>query len=211
MFKPVRRQVFSWSTPDPEGKWIMQAHLLLYKDSCIMVDPPWVPGIIDVIKRLGNLDAVILTTLDHTRGAKNITKDTGATLYVPDQGKSLSVNPEKILSEKNIVDYKIYGNQKLFDLEPRRIVVEGDETGSPPWIDEFSLLTESGDLIVGDIAIGTEDNRVDIAPHWFPYDPRLPNHPHAISAFSKLVQETGASSLLCSHGKDIVGGLQELV
>ena len=76
-------------------------------------------------------------------------------------------------------------------------------------MDEYALLTDHRELIVGDIAVGTMDNRLLIAPEWFP----IPDEPHppAHNTFRRIVIESGATSLLTSHGSGVYGNLQELV
>jgi hypothetical protein len=85
MFSPVRRDVFRWGTPDPEGDWIMFGHLFVRDSEIILIDPPLIPGLIESISRIGKPKTIILTTQNHTRGSRHIREKTGATVYVPDQ------------------------------------------------------------------------------------------------------------------------------
>ena len=76
MFTPVRKDVWRWGTPDPEGDWIMYGHLIVRDGKCVLIDPPLVPDLIESVDRIGKLEGVVLTTLDHTRGVKHICKET---------------------------------------------------------------------------------------------------------------------------------------
>lgn len=211
MFVPVSSKILRWGTPDPEGDWMMEGHLIIGEGTCIAIDPPLVPGLLESIKRLGKLEAVVLTTTDHTRGSRYIASKTGARLLIPGQVESLSVNPETILEQKEIREYEMYGENEIYGLKPLRITVEAEKTEEVPWLDEYALLTPERELIVGDIAIGTPEGKLVIAPEWFPHDPPHKPYNPAVREFRKIVQRSGAATLLASHGSNIYGGLQELV
>lgn len=210
MFTPVRKNILRWGTPDPEGDWIMYGHLVFDGKKCTMVDPPLVPGLLDSVNRIGKLEAIILTTLDHTRGAKYISEKTGATLFIPPQDKSLAVDPEAVLAQKEIKDFQKYDTKEIQGLRPYRITVENKKTDKEPWMDEFALLTDHKEMIAGDIAIGTSDGKIFLAPEWFPHDPPHQRYSPAEDIFSKIVRESGATSLLASHGENVYGTLHRL-
>lgn len=67
MFTPARNEILRWGTPDPVGDWIMEGHLIDNDGKLIIIDPPLVPGLLESMKRIGKVEAVLLTTLDHTR------------------------------------------------------------------------------------------------------------------------------------------------
>ena len=209
MFFPVRRDVFRWGTSDPEMDQMMYGHLFVDGNKCILIDPPFVPGLIEGIDRLGSLDAVLITTLDHTRGVDYICRKTGAQLYIPDQMKSMTIDPEFYITKTGIKNFEKYGNESIFGLKTFRLTVEGNSAESEPYMDEYALLTDHDELIIGDIAVGTVDNRLLIAPEWFP----IPDEPYppAHKSFRKVVTESRATSLLTSHGLSIHGNLQELI
>ncbi|MCL5783614.1 MAG: hypothetical protein M1476_06880 [Candidatus Thermoplasmatota archaeon] len=211
MFEPVNRNILRWGTPDPEGDWIMYGHIVHDEQRCIMIDPPLVPGLIESTARLGKLEAVILTTLDHTRGAKYITEKTGATLFIPDQVKSTCVDPEAVLAQKGIREFQKYSNGDLLGLKPYRVTAEDKSTANKPWMDEFALLVPQDCLIVGDVAIGTAEGNIILAPEWFPHIPPHPAHPPVLREFSKVVLNSGATSLLASHGNNVYGHLREIL
>lgn len=209
MFIPVRNNLFRWGTPDPEMDETMYGHLIIEDGKCILIDPPYVPGLIEGVERLGRIEAVIITTLDHTRGAEYIRRKTGAGLYIPEQMKSMTIDPEFYIIKTGIKNYEKYGHDPIFGLRPFRLTVEGLSRETEPYMDEYAFLTDHKELIVGDIAVGTMDNRLLIAPEWFP----IPDEPHppAHDAFREIAMESGAASLLSSHGLSIYGNLQDIV
>lgn len=210
MFTAVRKEVLRWGTPDPEGDWMMYGHLLIRDSGCILIDPPLVPGLLGAVGRLGKAKAVILTTLDHTRGAGYISAKTGATIYVPDQDPT-QVDPGAVQKKENFTNFELYSAGNVLELEALRLTVKKDKNGNFPGMDEFALLTEKKELITGDMVIGTDGGRISVAPEWFPHDPPLPAYKAARTAVKDLIQKTGAVSLLASHGNDIYGTLLDSV
>lgn len=209
MFKPVRRDILRWGTPDPEMDQMMYGHLILNEEGCVLVDPPYVPGLLEEVGRLGRIEAVIITTLDHARGARYIQRRTGASLYLPDQVRSATLDPEQYLAWTGISNYETYGNEELFGLKPFRITVKGGKGEDMPYMDERALLTDHSELIAGDIAVGTENGELLIAPEWFP-NPHEPL-PNAHDAFRNAVLKSGADSLLAPHCSDLRGNLKKLI
>lgn len=210
MFAPASKNILRWSTPDPESDYMMHGHLLISDDGLIMVDPPLIPGLLEASSRLGKLKAVILTTLDHTRGSRYISEKTGATLMVPDQDEN-QVDPASVMELKRFKKPEKYGEGNVLGLKAYRLAFQGDSTGRVPGMDEFALLTPGKELITGDIAVGTVDNRLSLAPEWYPLDPPLPPYQPVHKIFSEVVKKSGAVTLLASHGSNLYGILQELV
>lgn len=209
MLVPIRRNLLRWGTPDPEGNWMMYGHLLIEGEKTIIVDPPMVPHLISSISRLGDLEAVILTTAAHIRGSKYICSVTGATLYIPNQVKSADVDPDFVIEVKNIQGFVKYRENTIFGLKPIRMFVKGDRKGDVPWVDEYALLTDHNELIVGDIAIGTPEGTLKLAPEWFPSINALKPQESVHLEFKRIVRKIGAKTLLASHGADLYGNLQE--
>lgn len=209
MFTTVNRNILRWGTPDPEGDWMMFGHLLMGDEGLLLIDPPLVPDLLKMINRLGRIDAVMLTTLDHTRGARYIAEKTGADLYIPDLMHSKAFDPDEILRQKGIKNFSKYGEEKVYGISPLRVTVEAESGHDMPYMDEFALLTGSGYLIVGDIAIGTPNGHISVAPEWFPEDPPYERWDPAVRKFLETVRHSKAHSLLASHGHSIYGNLQE--
>ncbi len=208
MFIPVRRNVFRWGTPDPESDFIMFGHLIVGESGCILVDPPMVPDLLDYIGRLGKVEAVILTTHDHTRGAAHIAEQTGATLYLPDQTID-DVSPRAMDIHEQVSGYERYAEGNVLSFRAYRLKVDGDRRNGMPSMNEFALFTDRKELIVGDFAVGSEDGNLLVAPEWFPGSSRYPPYGTGRKLFKDLVRKTGATSLLASHGQDLFGNLGE--
>lgn len=208
MFFPVRKEIFRFGTPDPEGDWIMYGHVVVSDESVFLIDPPLVPKLLESAGKLGRVEGIILTTLDHTRGAKYISSKTGATLYVPDQAASKAVDPHSVLEQKGITSFEKYGEGSLHCFTARRLTVKGEDNDTVPWMDEFALQTGNRELLVGDIAVGTENGRVMAAPEWFPHEPAHDPWEPAHDVLKKLIRESGAVTLLASHGSNIYRNLQ---
>lgn len=185
----------------------MYGHLMARDGKCVLVDPPFVPGLLGAIRALGKLEGIIITTLDHTRSIRYLNRLTGADIYIPDQMKSMTIDPEEYIACRQIIDYNTYRKERVLGLKPIRITVDGEDAKGEPYMDEYALLTENGELLTGDISVGTGDGKILVAPEWFP----IPDvaHPPAHSEFKRVVISSKANSMLASHGHNIIGSLQE--
>lgn len=210
MFTPIRKDLFRWGTPDPESDWIMFGHVLSSEDGCILFDPPLLPGLLDAVSRMGKIHAVVLTTLDHSRAAAHIVKKTGAKLYLPDQQPS-DVSPYALHIQEDVSDFERYSEGNLLGLKAFRLKVKENHEIGMPSMNEFAILTDHKELIVGDFVTGSMGGRVLVAPEWFPLDSPPAPYNDARNEFRKLVVNTGANSLLTSHGFCILQNLQDAV
>lgn len=197
MLSPVRRDVFRWGTPDPEGDWVMFGHLFARDSEIILIDPPLVPGLIQAISRIGKLSAIILTSQNHARGSKFIREKTGATVYVPDQDPR-AVEPQDALAVKEIGQFEKYSTGKLLGFEVFKDFYD------------FALLTDNKEIIIADNAQGSADGRLLVYPEYVQHDPPNPPNETVLREFKDLVKKTGAVSLLAGHGYNIYGNLQDL-
>lgn len=207
MLIPVAEGLFRWGTPDPEMDQMMYGYLLVREGRCILIDPPFVHGLLDSVSALGDLEAAIITTLDHTRAIRYLKKLAEVDIYIPDQMKSMTIDPEEYIACRQIIDYNTYRKERVLGLKPIRITVDGEDAKGEPYMDEYALLTENGELLTGDISVGTGDGKILVAPEWFP----IPDvaHPPAHSEFKRVVISSKANSMLASHGHNIIGSLQE--
>ena len=204
MLTEIRKGAFSWSTPDPADDWMMVGHLFVRDTGVVFVDPPLVPGLLDSAARLGKPEAVILTTQNHTRGTRYISKKTGVRAYLPEQDPR-AVDEKEAPRVKEIEDVEIYKPGAVIGFQA---YVYGYD---------YALLTEGKELLIGDNAVGDSEGRVTLWPFWYNPSPTSPR-PEEVSQgfkdrlkneFKDLVRTTGATSLLASHGYDVVGSLQE--
>ena len=195
MLTPVRKNAFRWETPWPVSNLNMVGHLIVRDSRCVLFDPPTVPGLVDAVKKLGDSTVIILTSQNHTRGTKYIASKTGAKVYVPEMDER-AVEPVELLAVKDIGEFEKYN--------------VGDLLGMRVFKDfyDFALLTEEKELVVSDNVRGTADGRLVLFPE--SGEPPGPPNETVHREVKKLVQESGATSLLAGHGYDILGNLQEL-
>ncbi len=204
LFTRIRRGAFSWSTPDPADDWMMVGHLFVRDTGIVFVDPPLIPGLIDAATKLGKPEAVLLTTQNHTRATAFMHKRTGIPAYLPEQDSN-SVDPREAVKVKDIGDFESYKAGAILRFKAFKF-------GS-----EHVLLTEEKELLVGDIATGDSKGNVVLWPDWYTPGPPYESYSKELrdsdrreikDAFKDLVKSTGATSLLGSHGNDIIGNLQ---
>jgi len=204
MFTPIRDGVFSWSTPDPADDWMMVGHLFVRETGVVFVDPPMVPGLLQAAGRLGKPEAVLLTTQNHTRATGFMHKRAGIPAYLPEQDPN-SIDPREVAKVKEIGGFETYKPGEILGFQAFKF-------GS-----ENILLTEDKELLIGDIAMGDDEGNVVLWPDWYTPGPPYESYSKELSdsdrkeikeALKDLVKRTKATSLLASHGYDILGSLQ---
>jgi Metallo-beta-lactamase superfamily len=206
MFTPIREGVFRWSTPDPADDWMMVGHLFVRDSGVVFVDPPMVPGLLEAARRLGKLEAVLLTEQNHTRASRFIAKRAGIPVYLPETIPD-AVEPWEAIRVKQIGDFKVYEAGSVLGFKAYKFG------------DDYALLSDGKELLVGDNARGDLKGKVLIFPEWFDLYTPGPPYPSAEAfpkqfrdslrkQFKDIVKTTGATSLLASHDYDIIGNLQ---
>ena len=206
MFTLIREGAFRWSTPDPADDWMMVGHLFVRETGVVFVDPPMVPGLLQAAARLGKLEAVLLTEQNHTRAARFIGKRAGIPVYLPESIPE-AVEPWEAVRVKQIGDFQVYRAGSVLGFQAHKFG------------EDYALLSDRRELLVGDNARGDAKGNVLIFPEWFSlYTPGPPYPaPEDISKefrdslrkqFKDIVKTTGATSLLASHDYDIIGSLQ---
>ena len=110
MFEPVAKNIFRWGTIDGESGIMMYSHLLLKDGKAVLIDPVAMPGIVKMIKVLGEPEAVIMTTHPHIRGSPLISRQLGIPLYIPDIKE---VEEDETISNIFIKSPKIRANSCL--------------------------------------------------------------------------------------------------
>ena len=206
MFTPIREGVFRWSTPDPADDWMMVGHLFVRETGVVLVDPPMVPGLLEAAGRLGKLEAVLLTEQNHTRASRFIAKRAGIPVYLPETIPE-AVELSEAVKVKEIGDFEVYKTGSVLGFQAHKFG------------EDYALLSDGKELLVGDNARGDTKGNVLIFPESFSlYSPGPPYPaPEAIpksfrdslrKKFKDIVKTTGAASLLASHDYDIIGSLQ---
>ena len=206
MFTPIRNGVFRWSTPDPADDWDLVGHLFVRATGVVFVDPPMVPGLLETARRMGELEAVLLTEQNHTRASAFIAKRAGIPVYLPETNPN-AIETWEAARVKAIGDFQVYKAGSVLGFQAHKFG------------DDYALLSEGKELLVGDNARGDAEGNIVIFPDWFklntpgpPYpDPeRLPKEwrNSLRKQLRDIVKTTGAISLLAGHGFDILGNLQ---
>ena len=206
MFTPIREGVFRWSTPDPADDWMLVGHLFVRDSGVVLVDPPMVPGLLEAARRLGSLEAVLLTEQNHTRASRFISKRAGIPVYLPETVPE-AVETWETARVKQIGDFEIYKAGSVLGFQAYKFG------------EDYALLSDEKEILVGDNARGDARGNVLIFPEWFKlYTPGPPYpDPEDFSKesrdslrkqFKEIVRATGATTLLASHDFDIVGNLQ---
>ena len=204
---PIREGLFRWSTPDPADDWMMVGHLFVRDSGVVFVDPPNVPGLLEAAGRLGRPEAVLLTEQNHTRAANFISKRAGIPVYLPETVPE-AVEPWEAARVKQVSEFQVYRAGSVLGFQAYKFG------------EDYALLSDRKELLVGDNARGDHEGNVLIFPEWFGLYTPGPPYPASEDVsqgfrdslrrqFKDIVKTTGATSLLASHDYDIIGTLEE--
>lgn len=200
VFFPITHEIWRWETPDPEDHWIMAGHLWLSGGKPILIDPPMQPPLPDALKILGGVQAVLLTTADHTRGARYLAEAFECPVYVPAQsvhaaalglGSCAVAYDESTLLPGNIHAVRCHVSQPMW------------ESANNPYLDEMMLVLPNGAVAVGDIAMGATDGRLWVCPEGFNRVVEPAKAQASLRAFAQALPRD-SRHLLASHGRDII-------
>ncbi|WP_028962556.1 hypothetical protein [Sulfobacillus thermosulfidooxidans] len=206
MFRPVLPKIWRWETPDPEDDWTMVGHLIQGEHQVIVVDPPMTPHLPTDLRVLGGIEAIILTTHDHTRGARYLAEYFQSPVYVPEQARAETLRRAGL----EHVHFYAEGTRLPGDIHALRCQVPQPmwQADDAPYLDEMALILPCHAIVCGDIAMGSVDRHLWICPEGF-------NHPadsqKVQAAFRVLdhVVPADVTTLLAGHGTDVVGTLQQ--
>lgn len=206
MFIPVLPNIWRWTTPDPEDDWVMVGHLLQQDHQITLVDPPVVSGLLDALKALGPVTAIVLTTHDHTRGARYLHERLGCPVYVPEQANRDHIRHAGLrevtwYSE----DSPLPGNLKAHRC---RVTLPMWQDPELPYLDEMMLVTQHHAVITGDIVMGNPGGGIYGCPEGF-NDPADPAKVTAALMTFRAVLPIESQTLLAGHGQDLVGNLRQ--
>ena len=206
MFTSTREGAYRWSTPDPADDWMMVGHLFVRESGVVFVDPPMVPGLLEAAGRLGKLEAVLLTEQNHTRASRFIARRANVPVYLPETIAD-AVEPWEAARVKALGNFEVYKAGNVLGFQAFKFG------------EDYALLSDRKELLVGDNARGDAQGNVLIFPEWFNLYTPGPPYPNPEDfpkgwrdslrkQFKDIVKTTGATSLLASHDYDIIGKLQ---
>ncbi|MCL5015421.1 MAG: MBL fold metallo-hydrolase [Firmicutes bacterium] len=208
MFTPVAHHIWRWLTPDPEDHWMMVGHLIQGNQGVVLIDPPMRPDLPATLQALGGVLAIILTTHDHTRGARYLGQTFRAPIYVPAQASRTNLIRAGI---NNPVFYDETTPLPL-DLRAVRCTVALPlwQSETDPYVDEMMLVLPGGMVATGDLVMGSENGTLLACPEGF-NDPADKDKVKASLAVFASRLPKDSTTLLASHGSDIIRDLPELI
>lgn len=205
-FTPVGPEIWRWDTPDPEDDWLMVGHLMLAPRGAVLIDPPLVPSLADHLTRLGGVQAVVLTTHDHTRGAGWLQRWLHCPVYVPLFSLGHPLIQSKIPKATPYQDGALLPGGLA--AERIRVIVPMWDDDESPYVDEMALFTPQGAVVTGDIAMGGPSGQLCLCPEGLSHPAAAHKVQASLSAFQALMSNhPDTHTLLAAHGQDLVGTL----
>lgn len=209
MFEPVTRNIYRWTVTDPEFGEQMVGHLLMKGESMVLVDPPATPRLIESLKVLGKVEAVIMTTYSHRRGCAHISAALGSQLLIPDFRETGIEHTEETLKKLGLGSGKKYGEETELPLGIKPHLLMAELGPNRLALGEMTL--EFGEFIIVGDAAWEQDGKLNIFPTGIMADEGGKKASSIASELWSIVQKTCSSGLLAGHGEDLRSGLQELL
>ncbi len=203
MFEPISKNIFRWGTIDGESGILMYSHLLLKDDKAVLIDPLAMPKLLQMVKVLGEPEAVIMTNYPHLRGSPLISRQWNIPLFIPsikeaDEDEAIT---NMFIDLYNMKHGQQYGESTKLPLGIKAHIIPGRH--------EFAL-TFGDYLMVGDSAYGI-DGKLNFYPGGIWPDENGSKARSTAEALSPIIRKTGAKGLLSGHMEDIPSGLQEMI
>ena len=203
MFEPVAKHIFRWGTIDGESGIMMYSHLLLKDGKAVLIDPIAMPRLLQMIKVLGEPEAIIMTNYPHLRGAPLLSRQWSIPLFIPnireaDEDEALT---NMFIDLYNMKHGQQYGKSTSLPFGIKAHVIPGRH--------EFALVFENY-LIVGDSAYGI-NGKLNFYPSGIWPDDTGSKARATSESLIPLIRKTGAKGLLSGHMEDIPSGLQDMI
>ncbi len=203
MFEPITKSIFRWGTIDGESGIMMYSHLLLKDGKAVLIDPLAMPKLNQMIRILGEPEAVIMTNHPHIRGSPLISRQLKIPLYFPGI-KDVEEDEEIANMFIDLYDMKHgqqYNESTDLPFGIRANIIQG----------RHEMALEFGEfLIVGDSAYGI-NGRLSFYPTGIWPDDTGSKARVTSDSLMPIIRKTGAKGLLSGHMEDIPSGLQEMI
>jgi metallo-beta-lactamase superfamily protein len=138
MVKQVLPGLWQWSWFSEEKKLDFNGLLLIVGEHRVIVDPPpMAPDDVEQVKRLGQVDYIVITNRDHAREAATYRSEFRCQLWFPDaDAPQMEMKPDKTYKDGELLpggiwavhlrDQKSPGESALFIQQGRGTMVVGD-------------------------------------------------------------------------------------
>lgn len=203
MFEPIAKNIFRWGAIDGESGIMMYSHLLLKDGKAVLIDPIAMPKLIQMIRVLGEPEAVIMTNYPHLRGSPLISRQLNIPLFFPNIKE---VDEDEALTNMFIDLYNMKHGQQYGESFS---LAFGIKAHNIPGRHEFALEFDDY-LIVGDSAYGI-DGKLNFYPSGIWPDENGSKAHSTSEALTPIIRKTGAKGLLSGHMEDLPSGLQEMI
>lgn len=193
MFKPVERDVFAWSVPDPEFGEMMNGHLYIQNDGYVLIDPPLMPDLLQSLSVFGKCNGVVILSGSHKRGSVMASNALGTSLYVPEFAAQ-QIQGHNVKAYRN-------GDKIAGDLQAIEVKTDMGVFGEHP-IHEMALLDSKKRLFVSDVCYGQPSGKLNFAPEEIIPGNTGEQVKASITALSKALPN-GVNTAFFGHGTDM--------
>lgn len=164
------------------------------------------PALPRSLESLGGIPAILLTTADHTRGARYLSDAFSCPIYAPAQ----QISKANQILGKSAMAYDEAASLPG-GIRARRCRVEIPIwQASDAYVDEMMLVLPDMTVAIGDIAMGSPQGELWICPEGFNRVVDKDKQNACLGAFSKVLPRN-TTCLLASHGTDLTVGVTKVL
>jgi hypothetical protein len=209
MLIPVIKNVFRWTSNDPELGIEQVGHLIISENSVVAIDPPLVPGLADAIKVLGNPAGIILTNYEHSRGGAFLSRILDVPILIPEVRDTATMKVSEKIKIHRLDSGKKFDESAKLPCGLKAHYIRGETKDGRVMANEMALQYENT-LILGDTAWGIH-GEINVFPHGIMPDPDGVLEEANRQALKSIISKTKSSNLLSGHGDPIIGSLQNKI
>ncbi len=203
MLKPVMKDIFSISSNDAELGVELVGHVVVKDGHIIVIDPPMVPGLPQALDILGKVDAVIITSFGHLRGAPFLARLTGATLFIPQVKDTPRLDRKDFIRFHHLENAVSYDEETVLPMGLKATYVRGEPVEGNIFVNEM-LLSMGKTVFGGDVARGEKEKLIVFPQGIFP-DPDGKLVSANKKALSEVLKKLNPENYMGGHGEPVIG------
>ena len=201
MLKQILPGMWQWSWFSDEKKLDFNGLLVMIGEHRVIVDPPPIsPEDVAQVKRLGQVDYIVLTNRDHVRESPTYRSEFRCQLWVPDaDAPQMDVTPDKTYKDGELLPggiWAVHLHDQKSPGETALFIQQAPRTGGAPL---------NGIMIVGDALLGKPPGSVSMLAAEKYADPQK-----AREGLRRLLKYQ-FDVLLVGDGASIIGGAKQAV
>ena len=203
MLKPVMKDVFSIASNDAELGVELVGYIIVKEGHIVAIDPPMLPGLPQALSVLGKVDAVIITSFAHLRGAPFLARLTGSKLFIPLVQDTPRLDRKDFIRFHHLENAENYDENTSLPLGLKATYVRGENVEGNVWFNEM-FLSMGKTVFGGDAARGEREKLIIFPQGIFPdAEGKIVNANRKV--LSGVLSRLKPENYMGGHGEPVIG------